>query len=355
MERLKGPDPESVKKILVLRLRAFGDTLLTTPTLRGLKQAYPNATLAIVLEPAMAQVVKGLPYVDEVIPFDRMGWKRKGKFHELRATLNFWGMLRRRHFDLVVDVLGTPRTAAMALATGAPVRVGFALRVRKWAYTHVFQPGKDRKYIADYTADTLRVLGLQPDSLDIDFHVGAQAQADIDAWLHQQGLSEGLKPLLVMGAGGWELKRYPAPLLAESVRLSLGTSGRPALVLWGPGEEGMARELVGLIGASARLAPATDFEHMGALLRRAACLLTNDNATKHLGVACGCPTVTLFGPTSDVAWHPPHDPRHLSVRLNLDCMPCEALTCRFGTLACLRDLPAATVAKAVESLLLGAP
>ncbi|HTA17299.1 MAG TPA: hypothetical protein VK786_06100, partial [bacterium] len=70
---MKTPDPASVKSILVLRLRAFGDTLLTTPTLRGLKRAYPNAKLSIVLEPAMAQVVKGLPYLDEVIPFDRLG------------------------------------------------------------------------------------------------------------------------------------------------------------------------------------------------------------------------------------------------------------------------------------------
>ena len=354
MAGLKGLDASSVRSILVLRLRAFGDTLLTTPTLRGLKKAYPNAQLAIVLEPAMAQIVKGLPYVDEVIPFDRMGWKKKGKFQELRATLAFWRQLRRRHFDLVVDVLGTPRTAAMALATGAPVRVGFAFRVRKWAYTHVFKPAKERKYIADYTADALRVLGHEPDSLQLDFHVGPGPQAEMDAWLQAQGLDQGLGPLLVMGAGGWELKRYPAPLLAQAVRLALGDSGRPAILLWGPGEDAMARELAALIGPAARLAPPTDFERMGALLKRAACLLTNDNATKHLSVACGCPTVTLFGPTSDVAWHPPHDPRHVAVRLDLDCMPCEALSCRFGTLACLRDLPPAQVAQAVAGLLQGA-
>jgi ADP-heptose:LPS heptosyltransferase len=349
------PDPASIHSILVLRLRAFGDTLLTTPTLRGLKRAYPHAKLSIVLEPAMAQVVKGLPYVDEVIPFDRLGWKKQGKLKELFATVAFWFQLRRRRFDLVVDVLGTPRTAAMALMSGAPTRVGFAFRVRKWAYNVVWQPSDQRKYIADYTADALRALGHEPDSLALDFHVGQPAQAAMDAWLGAQGMGTGsLKPLLVMGAGGWELKRYPLERMAEAVRMALAASGRKAVYLWGPGEQAMAQALVDLTGPDGVLAPPTGFESMGALLRRGACLLTNDNATKHLGVANGCPTVTVFGPTSDIAWHPPDDPRHVSVKLALDCMPCEQLTCARGDLACLRQLPPAKVAEALKPFLAGA-
>ena len=348
------PDPASIRSILVLRLRAFGDTLLTTPTLRGLKKAYPHARLSIVLEPAMAQVVRGLPYIDEIIPFDRLAFKKRGWLGELRATFAFWMELRSRRFDLVVDVLGTPRTAAMALATGAPVRVGFAFRVRRWAYTRVHHPAKGPKYIADYTADTLRVLGLEPDSLDLDFAVGARAQNEMDTWLREQGLGAGSRPLLVQGAGGWHLKRYPPELMAEAVKLALEGGGREAVFLWGPGEEGMARELAALAGPGARVAPPTDFERMGALLKRSCCLLTNDNATKHLAVACGCPTVTVFGPTSDVAWHPSGDPRHVSVKLDLDCMPCEAMSCRRGDLACLRELAPARVAAAVRALTTGA-
>lgn len=345
MERLE------VRSILVLRLRAFGDTLLTTPTLRGLKKAYPNAKLSILLEPAMAQVVAGLPYVDEVIPYDRLGWKKRGPWAELKGTVGMWLMLRRRRFDLVVDVLGTPRTAMMAWMSGAPLRVGFGFRVRRWAYNRVWEPAKERKYIADYTADALRALGHEPDSLRLDFAVPAEAQADMDAWLKARGLDAGPKPLLVMGAGGWDLKRYPLAKMAETVKRIQAESPRPAIYLWGPGEEGMARELQALTGEGSHLAPPTDFQRMGALLRRGALLLTNDNATKHLGVACGCATVTIFGPTSDIAWHPPGDPRHASVKLQLECMPCEALTCRLGTHECLVALGPDLVAPASLQIL----
>jgi ADP-heptose:LPS heptosyltransferase len=227
------------------------------------------------------------------------------------------------------------------------VRVGFAFRVRRWAYTHVWKPSKQRKYIADYTADALRALGLEPDSLKLDFFVSAEARAKAEAWLGAPGPA----PLFLMGAGGWELKRYPLERMAEAVRTVLAASPRPCVVLWGPGEEAMAATLVELIGEGARLAPPTDLEAMGALLARGAALLTNDNATKHLAVAVDCPTVTVFGPTSDIAWHPPGDPRHRSVKLALDCMPCEALSCYRGDLACLRQLPPAQVAAAVLDVL----
>jgi ADP-heptose:LPS heptosyltransferase len=323
---------------------------LTTPTLRGLKKAYPQAKLSIVLEPAMAQVVAGLPSVDEVIPFDRLGWKKRGKLTELWETLKFWRYLRSRKFDLVVDVLGSTRTAPMAFFSGAPTRVGFGFRVRRWAYNVVWEPSQERKYIADYTADALRALGHEPDSLALDFHVGDPAKASMGAWLKEQGLDQGLAPLLVMAAGGWELKRYPAELLAEAVKQALGATGRKAVLLWGPGEEAMAADLQARIPGSL-LAPPTDFQAMAVLLQRAGALLTNDNATKHLAVATGCPTVTIFGPTSDIAWHPPKEPKHLSVKLSLDCMPCEALSCWRGDHACLRQLPPAQVAAAVAQVL----
>jgi ADP-heptose:LPS heptosyltransferase len=336
------------KNILVIRIRAFGDTLLTTPTLRGLKKAYPEAKLSVLVEPAMAMILRGLPYIDEIVTFDRQGSKKNGWWGELKANLAFWKQLRAAHYDLVVDVLGTPRTAWMALVSGAKTRVGFAFRVRRLAYNVVHVPSKARKYIADYTADALRALGHEPDSLTLDFVVPAESKARADAFYAAQGWTE--KPLVVQAAGGWELKRYPEPQLAEAVRQVVVKSPRPVLYLWGPGEEGMASSLMRAVGQGC-LAPATDFADMAALIEKGALLLTNDNATKHLAVAVGCPTLTVFGPTSDIAWHPPQDPRHRSVKLDLFCMPCEALSCRLGTHECMQGLAPQTVAAAALEML----
>jgi ADP-heptose:LPS heptosyltransferase len=340
------------KNILLIRIRAFGDTILTTPTLRGLKAAYPEAKLSILVEPAVAVILRGLPYIDEIVEFDRLASKQGGWWRELKANWILWKRLRAAHYDLVVDVLGTPRTAWLSLVTGAATRVGFAFRVRRYAYNVLHRPSKARKYIADYTADTLRELGHEPDSLKLDFFVPEASRTKAADFFKAQGWdAPGQRPLLVQNAGGWEIKRYPSDLLAQAIRGIVAKSPRPVLYLWGPGERAAAQALQTSAGVLGALAPETDFADMAALLEKAALLLCNDTATKHLAVAVGCPTLTIFGPTSDVAWHPDGDPRHQSVKLALDCMPCEALTCRFGTQACMKDLRPQAVADAALELL----
>jgi ADP-heptose:LPS heptosyltransferase len=337
------------KNILVIRLRAFGDTLLTTPTLRGLKQAYPQAKLSILLEPAMAAVVQGLPYVDEVVPFDRQGFKKLGTWGELKASLKFYAWLRRQRYDLVLDVLGTPRTAAMTLATGAATRVGFSFRIRRLAYTVVHHPSRERRYIADFTADLLRALGHEPDSLKLDFRVSARARTWARDYLRKKKISG--KPILLSPAGGWELKRYPMDQFRQTVALLCRKARHPMIAVWGPGEESQAQELAQGTRGRVHVAPPTDFAALGALLERSCLFIGNDGANKHLAVAVGTPSLTIFGPTSDIAWHPPRDPMHRSLRLDLDCMPCEALTCRFGTQECLKALAPERVARAALEML----
>jgi ADP-heptose:LPS heptosyltransferase len=341
---------DDFRNILVIRLRAFGDTLLTTPLLRGLKQAWPKAKVSIVLEPAIAAVVRGLPYVDEVVSFDRQAFKARGWWGEAGASLRFFRQLRARRYDLVLDVLGTSRTAMMSLATGAPVRAGFAFRFRRFAYNRVWTPSKERRYIADYTADLLRLFGHEPDSLKLDFSVPETARLEAGRILRSLGLERGAF-VAVSPSGGWELKRYPIPLLRRALGILQERSGLPILLLWGPGEETLALDAAEGVSPRPLVAPATDFALLAALLEGAALLLTNDGAPKHLAVALGTPTLTLFGLTSDVAWHPSSDPRHRSLHLNLECMPCEALTCRFGTQACLGDLPPERVVETALEML----
>jgi ADP-heptose:LPS heptosyltransferase len=193
-------------------------------------------------------------------------------------------------------------------------------------------------------------LGHQPESLKLDFVVPELSRKKAADFFASQGW-ENIRPLAVQAAGGWELKRYPEAQLAEALRRIAAGKNLPVLYVWGPGEKQMAEKLMEDAGVDGALAPETDFADMAALLERSALLLTNDNATKHLAVAVGCPTLTVFGPTSDIAWHPPKDPKHRSIRLNLDCMPCEALTCRLGTHACMRDLAPEKVAGAALEML----
>ena len=101
--------------ILLIRLRLIGDVVFTTPIPRALKRAFPAARITYLVEPAAAPVVSGNPHLDEVIVAPgRAGLARIG--FDLRLARR----LRRARYDLVIDLHGGPRSAWLALATGAP-------------------------------------------------------------------------------------------------------------------------------------------------------------------------------------------------------------------------------------------
>lgn len=336
-----------IRSILVIRLRAFGDTILTTPFLRSLKKAYPQARLDVLVEPGMAPLLRGLPYVDGLVLFDRPALKQQGGWAGFKASLALYARLWRSHYDLVLDPLGTPRTAWMTLATGAAQRVGFDFRGRRWAYTQRVPVPVERRYMATVTAELLKPLGVALDGLALDFPLDAGARAWARQALQGLGFAPGEKPVLASPAGGWGLKRYGPAKLGQALAL-LGLRG---LVLWGPGERELAQAVADASQGRAQLAPQTAFQQLAGLIAESRLLLTCDGANKHLAVALGTPSLTLFGPTSWVAWHPPQDARHEALHLNLDCMPCEALRCRLPHRACLDDLEPAAVAQAARALL----
>ena len=147
-----------VRRVLVLRRRALGDLLLTLPAVRALAESYPEAGVDLLVDVPLIPVVRGLPYVHEVIAFPDQASTPRGRG---RALLSLFASVRRAGYDLVVDALGTPRTAQLAWWSGARVRAGFAIRGRSWAYT-VTVPRSDRHrpvYMRDAYLELVAAVG----------------------------------------------------------------------------------------------------------------------------------------------------------------------------------------------------
>ena len=118
--------------ILLIRLRLIGDVVFTTPIIRALGQHYPDARLSYLVEPSAAPVVAANPHLSELITVTHSrGWRR------VRDDLQLGAALRRRRFDLVIDLHGGPRSAWLTWASRAPVRVGYDVPGRSWMYTRV--------------------------------------------------------------------------------------------------------------------------------------------------------------------------------------------------------------------------
>lgn len=296
-------DVQALRRILVVRVDdRVGNVLLTTPLLRALREGLPHVRIDWLIAKRRARLVEGLFLADELIPYDKR-----------RATMSgpalMW-KLRQAHYDAVIeaahyDVFSTTQ-ALFARSTGAPIRIGSARGESERFYTHSVEIPADLRYDVAARLKLLEPLGLpiRGHELETSAGLGEEHRNAADALLAGHRLEAGKYVIVNPGARKLD-RRFPAEKLGAMVRKIAVAAGMKALVVWGPGEEELAAQVVGEAGQSAVLAPATDLDLLAALLRRAALLVTNDTGPMHLGVACGTPTLALFTQADAARWgHP---------------------------------------------------
>ena len=126
------------------------------------------------------------------------------------------------------------------------------------------------------------------------------------------------------------------------------------IIIWGPGEKPQAEALRAMMKKSAGRAdviPETTLKQLAAVLKKADVLITNDAGPKHIAVAAGTPTVTIFGATDYRNWGPAGEKEHIAVVSGLKCSPCEQLNCPLGTMECMEKTGAEDVFKAADKIL----
>lgn len=329
-----------VRRILVLRRRALGDLLLTLPAVRALAESYPAAGVDLLVDTPFVPVVRGLPYVRDVLVFPDAPSTPRGRG---RALLALFAAVRRTGYDLVVDALGTPRTALLAWWSGARVRAGFAIRGRAWAYT-VTVPRSDARrpvYMRDAYLELVAAVGAT--SLDRSFApAGGEGTAP---WPELPGT--GPRVALAPGAT-WPAKAWPFEHYVALAGRLIDEAGATVCVFWGPGEEALADRLV---AAEPRLvkAPGGDVAALARRLRAQDVLVSSDSGARHVAVGIGLATVGLFGPTDIPTATPPEGP-HVTLTAPIECAPCQRLTCPLPENYCLTRVTPDEVLAAVRGL-----
>ncbi len=337
--------PAGVQRILVIRRKALGDALVTLPAVQHLLAAYPGARVDLVVDRPIAPLLQDLARDLHVIT-----WPQPG------GALGWWRRLRAGRYQLVIDFLGSPRTAVWTALTGAPVRVGYDLPRRRWAY-NVRVPrnrlGGRRlsQFAGEAFLDPLRALGLAPPP----WRPGGAATAtvpavalgaDYRAW--RDGWSPGAPAVALVFSATWPAKAWPAAHVADLAHLLVARGAAP-LVVPGPGDQQLVDAILGR-APDVPVAPSTDLAELTDLLRRCSALVGTDSGARHLAALVGTPTVTLFGPTDPGGWNPDH-PRHVAVTNPVPCAPCDLTRCPVAGHPCLDQLAPATVARATGELL----
>jgi heptosyltransferase-1 len=318
------------KRIALIKPSALGDIVHALPVLEALRHRFPAARISWVVNRAYEPLLTGHPALDEIIPFDRQGLK-KGFRRALAAVVGTAKELRRRRFDLVIDLQGLLRTGLMTAATAAPRRVGLGT-AREGAHLFctdtIATPDAGTQHAVDRYWLVAEALGVG--HLPKIFRVPVRESAR--AWATAQ-LRDLPRPWVVFGVGArWLTKRWPPESFAALARRARQEFGGTALFIGSPDEAPLAREVIAkLTGPWRNFTGTTTLPQLAALLEGADAMIANDTGPLHLAAALGRPVVAPYTCTQ-VRRHGPYGAAGGAVETAVWCRGsyvrrCERLEC----------------------------
>lgn len=309
------------KRVLVIKLRHLGDTLLSSPVFSNLQNAFPDAMIDAYIWKEAHPMLAGHPAIAHFHLHDRT-WKKlpwhKRYIHELKLLKQ----IRKEKYDLVINLTEGDRGAISAKISGAKQKVGVDPG-KKWTrkiYTDLVKPCKTNRHNVERDLDALRKMGIFPGEEERDLLLFIPKEAK-----ERARELMGDEPFVVMQAAArWKFKCPPARVMAKVCDLL-----PYRVVLTGaPRERDYVEKIAELSKSEVlNLAGKTNLKEMAALLEKSKGLITVDSVALHMASALKVPVVALFGPTSEENWGPWMHPQSKVVAKNYPCRPCRMDGC----------------------------
>ncbi len=314
----------TAKKILVMRYRFIGDTVLTVPFLRNLRRAEPDAFIAWMVAPGSSDVVKGIPYVDRMITWDpvTIHADSRGTHRTISSKLAFLRELRAQRFDKVYVLKRSLSSAVIAWLSGAPERIGFDTECRGFLLTVKVPYRHDRHEVQNFLA-VLKADGVKVEDDYLEIWTTPEeeqkaARVLTDAGIDASEQVAAIHPFSADPHRSWPMENFSA--LAS--RLSKEGGFHP-IVLGGARDVEPFRQMRHLFGGgTVDLVGKCTLRETMALLKRCALFVGNDSGIMHLAAAVGIPLVALFGPQSPVKFGP-WSGHATVIYKGLECSPCR--------------------------------
>lgn len=295
-------DPDSVRRILVIKPCCLGDVLMATPALRALSEHFPHAAIDVLTTGWSAVALQGNSRISRVLRYPD-----SPKFARIASLAR---QLRGEKYDIGISLDRSPVANALLALSGIPVRAGIDNKGRGVGLTRRVIP-QPRQHETELYLAVLATLDVPPQGVEPEYFPDAAARERARELLPR---SDG--PLVVIHPGGainpgstMISKRWPATSFGELASL-LGHQLGASVILVGSASDRPAVETtkdfadVPLLDLCDKLS----FQELAAVCAEADLYIGNDSGVSHLASAVGAPTVTIFGPTSPYLYRPlgPH-------------------------------------------------
>lgn len=343
---------ESIPRLLVIRIRSLGDSILALPLLQALSDWRPELQIDVLVESTYAAVFYRHPAAHETLILKARNSPASAGWSRARASVE----IRRRRYPAVLNLHGGTTSLFFTLVSGARIRIGQDKYRQAWAYnaripgpSSVWQ--RTDLHTVEDQLTLLRWLDLPiPRIPRARLHLDGGSRLRMKERLAALGIDPSgyllIHPTATLPSKQWGNRNFA--LLADCLHEGFSL---PVVFTSGPREAQVLLD----IGLHAKRSHSywsdLGLDDLFALIEGCRLFIGNDSGPTHAAAALGKPLVVIWGSSDFCAWHP-WDTEFEPVRMDLPCMPCPGYECKaFGRPKCIEEIPVEDVLHACDRFL----
>lgn len=332
-----------INSILLLNTTAMGDTLLSTPAIRALRNAFPKARISSLVSPIAKKILKNNPHIDRFV--DYSGRVDLPFFFKLPGVLKD---LRRERFDLsIVLDSNDPEAGPFSYLSGAPMRVGWQESRLSFLFNIPVKKRIEGLHVVDIKLNALEAIGINAHGRRPEIFLTEAEEVWADKTLKSKGLfKEKIAGIHPFGAkrNRWWPEDYVISL-SDSLSEKYGLR---TIIFGGKEEIPFAERMAECMKRKPLVvAGKVGIRESAALIKRCSFLVSPDSGPMHLAQAVGTPTIALFGP-ADSAFTGPTGEKNIVLKKEIECSPCKVYDC--SHISCMKAISVEDVLSAVEEM-----
>lgn len=292
-------------RILVVKISSFGDLILSLPSLKELRNKFPQSSISLLTLKKYHSFLCDCPYIDEVITLEE-------KYKKVKNILNITRTLRRRSFDYIVDLQNSRTSHLISFLSFPRYSFGYALRGGFLLTKRIKLISGDSPLLSQERV--LKLLGIKFSEKKLIFWPQQEHPFDLPA--------AELIGINVSASRKWKSKNWPREHILKLIDLIHKNLSNFKVILFGDEESKTEAKKIekSIIPSPFNLCGKTTLRTLPQVMQNLKVFITPDTATLHLSLALGIPTIALFGPT---------DPERHTVKSKDLYIFCEKMSCSF--------------------------
>ena len=305
-------------KFLVIQTRDIGDVMLSTALCNTLKKNYSAATVDMLTMDFSTGVVEGNPFIDEILVLE------KNRRNDIRYVLKSLRVIRKKKYDVILNVQGQITGLMTCLASMSSRRIGFDKFPWRLAHTDniVFRNYTETSGYGHTIDDRFALL--EPLSLKTE-------DRSYRIWLNDAELEKSKqtlitskinlhRPLIALGVNSRDdFKQWPLAHFAAIAEWLINQHNAQILVFFGPGEENYSKKMKALLSKKNQQAVFDNIRthsirELATVFAHCDLYIGNDTGPRHISQALDVPAFAIVSPASNKwAWIPWNNPRFKAV------------------------------------------